>query len=73
MKFNFANPEVVGHTKVRCPEPVKEADDGGFGDGGEGFAAPAAGGGDEWVAPDTGDWAAAPAAATVGGGGQEGW
>ena len=72
----------MGHTKVRCTEPAKEVDDGGFGGGdtggfdapagGEDFAAPAAGG-DAWTAAPTNDWATVPAATTVGGGGQDGW
>ena len=76
----------VGHTKVRCKEPVKEVDDGGFGAGGDtggfdapaendDFAAPAAGGGDEW-APSSGggeQWATAPEPVSVGGGGDDGW
>ena len=73
----------MGHTKVRCKEPIKEADDGGFGAGGDngGFDAPTGGddvaspsaGGDEWAVAVKDPWAAAPAAATVGGGGQGGW
>ena len=74
----------MGHTKVKCKEPVKEADDGGFGAGGDngGFDAPAdgddfaaasAGGGDSWAVTKADSWATAPAAATVGGGGQVGW
>ena len=55
----------MGHTKVRCKEPIKE-DDGGFGAGGDSggldaatngdnggfgdFGAPAAGGGETWEA-----------------------
>lgn len=83
MKLNIADEDTVGHTKVRCTEPVKDANDGGYGAGGDtgGFDAPAGGedftapaaGGDEWAAGPTDTWAVAPAAATVGGGVQEGW
>lgn len=83
MKLHYADEETVGHTKVRCTEPVKEANDGGYGAGGdtggfetpvgrEDFSAPAAGGGDAWAAEPTDAWAV-PAAATVGGGVQDGW
>ncbi len=79
--------KAVGHTKVRCKEPIKATDDGGFGTGGDtgGFdapaggedsAAPAAGGGDAWAADSGGaidEWGTAPTAATVGGGGQSDW
>ena len=85
IKSLFANERIVGHTKVRCKEPIKEVDDGGFGTGGEtgGFdasagrktiEAPAAGGGDAWGGGSGGDdWGVAPAATTVGGGGDSGW
>ena len=74
--LHFADEETVGHTKVRCKEPAKEADDGGFdagGDnggfdapaGGDDFAAPSAGGGDSWAAATPDTWSAAPAAAAV--------
>lgn len=77
----------MGHTKVRCKEPIKEVDDGGFGAGGdtggsdapaggEDFAAPAAEGGDAWAAGSGGgtdSWGTVPVATTVGGGGQDGW
>lgn len=73
----------MGHTKRNCKEPPKEVDNGGFGTGaydapagGDGLAAPAAGGGDAWVAgsgPAMDEWGTAPAATTVGGGGQDGW
>ena len=83
-RLHFADEEIVGHTRVRCKEPVKEADDGGFGAGGDngGFdapaggdesAAPSAGGGDSWTVATTDRWAPTPAAATVGGGGQDAW
>ena len=84
IELHFADKETVGHTKARCKEPIKEMDDGGFGaggdsggfdahSGGEGLAAPAAGGGDAWAAGGGDEWGSAPAAATVGGGGQDGW
>ena len=74
----------MGHTKSRCKEPIKEVDDGGFGAGdetggfdapagGEDIAAPATGGGDAWAPGATDEWGTAPAATTVGGGGQDGW
>lgn len=73
----------MGHTKVRCKEPIKEVDDGGFGAGGDtgGFEAPAGGedftapaaGGDAWAPGATDEWGTAPAAVAVGGGGQDGW
>ena len=75
-----ADKKIVGHTKVRCKEPIKEVDDdGGFGAGGDtgGFdAPPAVGGGDAWAAGSGGatdEWGTAPAATTVGGGGSDGW
>lgn len=84
MKLHHADEEIVGHTKVRCTEPVKEANYGGYGAGGdtggfdapgigEDFAAPAAAGGDAWAAGPTDAWATVPAAATVGGGVPDGW
>ena len=89
IELPFTNKKTVGHTKSRCKEPIKEADDGGFGAGGDtgdfgasaggnDFAAPApaAGGGDAWGAGSGGatdEWGTAPAATTVGGGGQDGW
>ena len=70
----------MGHTKVRCPEPVKEADDGGFGatEGTGGYDAPegsgaTTAGGDEWAVAAPSGWTTAPPATTVGGGGQDGW
>lgn len=86
-ELHFADKKAVGHTKVRCKEPIREVDDGGFGASGdtggfdapvsgEDFAAPAAGGVDEWAAGSGGatdDWGTAPAATTVGGGGQDNW
>ncbi|KAL9132800.1 MAG: hypothetical protein Q9175_006028 [Cornicularia normoerica] len=86
-KVKCSNCDQMGHTKARCKEPIKEVDDGGFGAGGDtggfdapaggdDFAAPATGGGDAWAARSggaTGDWGTAPAATTVGGGGQDGW
>ncbi len=85
--IEFADKKIVGHTKVRCKEPIKEVDDGGFGAGGdtggsdapaggEDFAAPAAEGGDAWAAGSGGgtdSWGTVPVATTVGGGGQDGW
>lgn len=87
IELHFADKKTVGHTKVRCKEPIKEVDDGGFGTGGDtgGFdaaaggedvAAPAAGGGDAWAVGSGGatdEWGTAPAATTVGGGGQSDW
>lgn len=84
--MHFADRKIVGHTKSRCKEPIKEADDGGFGAGGDTGGFDATAGGDDLVAPSTiggdawatgsgaiDDWGTAPAAMTVGGGGQDGW
>lgn len=85
-KLVFANKKIVGHTKARCKEPIKEVGDEGFGNGGDtggfdasaggqDFGAPAAGG-DAWGGGSGGatdDWGAAPATTTVGGGGESGW
>ena len=77
-RVHFADMKTVGHTKARCKEPIKEADDGGFGAGSDtgGFGAPAAGGGDGWAAESGGaidDWGTQPAAMIAGGGDQVGW
>lgn len=87
IELRLADNKTVGHTKVRCKEPIKAIDDGGFGAGGDtggfdapaggdDFAAPAAGGGDEWAAGGaTDNWGTTSPAVTGGGGGggQDGW
>lgn len=66
----YTNVLSVGHTKVRCQKPAKEADtglDNGYGaDAGDGFGASAV------VAEDGGQWAPV-AAEPVAVGGGSGW
>ena len=65
----------MGHGKGRCPNPLKEEVDGGFGGGDGGFGGGDGGfgtadtnGGGEWNTGGGDTWGAEPATVTVGGG-----